>query len=361
LFNSPQFNVDLNKINPLKARFKDQINLASKLTFSKVINSWKLLASYYFSKLLKKPVQWGFPASISFEPTTSCNLRCPECPSGLRAFTRPRGMLENKFFEKTIVQLKNELHYLTFYFQGEPYLNPAFLDMVKFAHKNKIYSATSTNGHYLNEEIAQKTIDSGLDRLIISIDGTTQETYESYRVGGKLEKALEGARNVIKAKKENNTSKPFVIFQFLVVSHNEHQIDDVLRLGKEIGVDEVRLKTAQVYDYENGNELIPSIDKYSRYYQKKDGTWGVKNKMINSCWRMWQGCVITWDGGIVPCCFDKDATHQLGQLAESDFKSIWQGQKYQGFRQSILKSRSEIEICKNCTEGTKVWGEKSST
>lgn len=345
----------------MKARIKDQLNLISKLTPAKLFNSFRLLASFYWSRLTKKAVQWGYPASISFEPTTSCNLRCPECPSGLRAFTRPTGMLENKFFKDSILQLKKELHYLTFYFQGEPYLNPAFLDMVKFAHENNIYTATSTNAHYLKPEMAEKTIESGLDRLIISIDGTTQETYESYRVGGKLEKVLEGAKNVIAAKKKINSSKPFVIFQFLVVKPNQHQIDDVLRLGKEIGVDEVRLKTAQVYNYENGNELIPSIDKYARYYQKKDGTWGVKNRMINACWRMWQGCVITWNGGIVPCCFDKDATHQLGQLAEQDFKSIWKGQKYKGFRQAILKSRSEIDICKNCTEGTKVWGEKSAT
>ncbi len=350
-----------NLVASMKARIKDQLNLTSKLTPAKVVNSFKLLASFYWSRITKKPVQWGYPASISFEPTTSCNLRCPECPSGLRAFTRPTGMLENKFFKDSILQLKKQLHYLTFYFQGEPYLNPAFLDMVRFAHENNIYTATSTNAHYLKPEMAKKTIESGLDRLIISIDGTTQETYQSYRVGGKLEKVIEGAKNIIAAKKEMNSSKPFVIFQFLVVKPNEHQINDVLKLGKEIGVDEVRLKTAQVYDYENGNELIPTIDKYSRYYQKKDGTWGVKNLMINACWRMWQGCVITWNGGIVPCCFDKDATHQLGQLADQDFKSIWKGQKYKGFRQAILKSRSEIDICKNCTEGTKVWGEKSAT
>lgn len=315
-----------------------------------------LFCSYYLSKILKKPVQWGYPSAISFEPTTSCNLRCPECPSGLRAFTRPTGMLENKFFNKTIEQLAPHLHYLTFYFQGEPYLNPAFLDMVKFANQHKIYTATSTNAHYLKDDIAKKTIESGLDRLIISIDGTTQETYQSYRIGGKLEKVISGAKNIIKWKKELNSSTPHVIFQFLVVKPNEHQIQDVLDLGKEIGVDEVRLKTAQVYEYENGNELIPSIDKYSRYKQKKDGTWDIKNKLVNSCWRMWQSCVITWDGGVVPCCFDKDATHQLGQLKDDNFKTIWKSAPYQSFRQSLLISRSEIDICKNCTEGTKVWG-----
>ncbi len=248
------------------------------------------------------------------------------------------------------------LYYLIFYFQGEPYLNPNFLNMVEFAKKHNIYTATSTNAHYLKDSVAKRTIESGLDRLIISIDGTTQETYSSYRIGGKLTKVIEGAKNIVKWKKELKSSTPHVIFQFLVVKPNEHEIDDVLALGDEIGVDEVRLKTAQVYDYEDGNELIPTIDEYSRYKRDKNGRWSVKNKMVNSCWRMWQSCVITWDGGVVPCCFDKDATHQLGQLKDDSFKKIWKSESYQNFRQSLLVSRSEIDICKNCTEGTKVWG-----
>ena len=122
------------------ARFNwnDTSNLFSKLTPRRFWNASKVLASYYISKWIKKPVQWGFPVSISFEPTTSCNLRCPECPSGLRAFTRPTGMLKKDFFLETIDQLSKELLYLVFYFQGEPYLNPDFLDMVKYASSKKI-------------------------------------------------------------------------------------------------------------------------------------------------------------------------------------------------------------------------------
>ena len=114
------------------ARFNrsDSINLFSKLTPRRFWNGIKVLSSYYISKWTKRPVQWGLPLSISFEPTTSCNLRCPECPSGLRAFTRPTGMLQQDFFSETIDQLSKDLLYLVFYFQGEPYLNPGFLDMV---------------------------------------------------------------------------------------------------------------------------------------------------------------------------------------------------------------------------------------
>jgi radical SAM protein with 4Fe4S-binding SPASM domain len=336
--------------------WSDSLNLFNKLTLKRMTNAFKVLASYQVSKWTKEPVQWGYPVSISFEPTTSCNLRCPECPSGLRAFTRPTGMLQKNFFKDTIDQLHRELLYLVFYFQGEPFLNPDFLEMVKYASGKKIYTATSTNAHYLNDANARKTVESGLDRLIISVDGTTQETYKQYRVGGNLAKVLEGAANIVKWKKELKSRTPFIIFQFLVVRHNEHQIEEVQRLAKEIGVDAVWLKTAQVYDYENDpNSLIPSNTKYSRY-KKEKGKYIFKGNNANHCWRLWHDPVITWDGTVVPCCFDKDAQHKLGSLQQMPFKELWQNAEYKSFRSKVLQSRKNIDICANCSEGVKVWG-----
>jgi radical SAM protein with 4Fe4S-binding SPASM domain len=336
--------------------FNDAKNFASKLTVLRVWNGIKVLISFYISKIIDKPVQWGYPVSISFEPTTSCNLRCPECPSGLRAFTRPTGMLQKDFFKETIDDVYKELLYLIFYFQGEPYLNPSFLDMVKYASDKGIYTATSTNAHYLTDEAAKKTVESGLDRLIISIDGTTQDSYQQYRVGGNLEKVIAGAKNIVKWKKELNSKTPFVFFQFLVVKHNEHQIEDIKKLAKEIGVDEVRFKTAQVYDYENDpNNLIPVNEKYSRYKRNADGSFKAKNKFANRCWKLWHANVITWDGLVVPCCFDKDAMHRLGNLKNESFKNIWHNENYKQFRSELMKSRKNIDICANCSEGESVW------
>lgn len=164
----------------------DTLNILSKLTLRRIWNAMLVYFSFQLTRITGKPIQWGLPISISFEPTTSCNLRCPECPSGLRAFTRPTGMLHSDFFSKTIQEIHKDLLYLIFYFQGEPYLNPEFLQMVRFAHEKGIYTATSTNAHYLTDEKARETVESGLDRLIISIDGTTQEVYQQYRVGGQL-------------------------------------------------------------------------------------------------------------------------------------------------------------------------------
>lgn len=334
---------------------QDILNILSKLTFKRCMNAAKVLISFYYSRLTGRSHITGMPLSISFEPTTSCNLRCPECPSGLRSFTRPTGMLQEELFKKAIDELAPTLNYLVFYFQGEPYLNKNFLALVQYASAKKIYTATSTNAHYLTDDAAKKTIESGLDRLIISIDGTTQEVYEQYRVGGKLEKVIEGAKKMVEWKRKLKSKTPHLIFQFLVVKPNEHQMDNVKKIANEIGIDEVAFKTAQVYEYESGNELIPENEKYSRYQKNKDGTYSIKNKLLNHCWKMWHSCVITWDGKVVPCCFDKDATHQLGDVSQISFKEVWQSNAYNQFRKSLLKSRNEIDICKNCTEGTEVW------
>jgi radical SAM protein with 4Fe4S-binding SPASM domain len=337
--------------------WNDSVNFLSKLSWRRAWNMAKVYGSYQLSRYARKAIQWGMPISISFEPTTSCNLRCPECPSGLRAFSRPTGMLERDFFRETIDQLSKDLMYLVFYFQGEPYLNPEFLNMVQYAASKKIYTATSTNAHYLTDANAKKTVESGLDRLIISIDGTTQEVYQQYRVGGRLSKVLEGASNIVKWKKELKSKTPFIIFQFLVVRHNQHQVEEVQRIAKEIGVDEVRLKTAQVYDYENDpNQLIPTISKYSRYKIGADGKMKFKGNNQNHCWRLWHDPVITWDGAVVPCCFDKDAQHRLGNLKDKSFKEVWSNKEYHEFRSKVLEGRKNIDICANCSEGVKVWG-----
>jgi radical SAM protein with 4Fe4S-binding SPASM domain len=336
--------------------WNDSINLLKKSSFRRFWNACKVYSSYQLTKLTGKPIQWGYPISISFEPTTSCNLRCPECPSGMRSFTRPTGMLDQHFFKKTIDEIHQELLYLIFYFQGEPFLNLDFLDMVRYAHEKNIYTATSTNAHYLTDAIAKATVESGLDRLIISIDGTTQDVYEQYRIGGNLEKVIAGTKNIVKWKKALNSKTPFVFFQFLVVKPNEHQIEDIKKLGAAIGVDQVRFKTAQVYDFENDpHQLVPSIAKYSRYKIGEGGKRQVKSGLSNHCWRLWHANVISWDGIVVPCCFDKDAMHQLGNLQNQSFKEVWNNPNYQQFRKELSTSRKNIDICSNCSEGLRVW------
>jgi radical SAM protein with 4Fe4S-binding SPASM domain len=264
-------------------------------------------------------------------------------------------MMKTDIFQKIIQEIEKFTSYLTFYFQGEPYLHPEFLSLIRQAHDAKMYTTTSTNAHYLDFDTSIATIKSGLNRLIISIDGADQESYQSYRKGGSLKKVLEGTANIIKARKVLKSKTPVVIWQFLVVRPNEHQIEEIKELAIEYGVDKVAFKTAQIYDFKNGNELIPLQKKYARYKKQKDGTFKIKNKLLDHCWKMWSSCVITWDGQVIPCCFDKDAQHSIGTLSKKSFAEIWRSEQYSRFRASVLRSRSEIEMCKNCTEGSKIW------
>jgi len=319
-------------------------------------NAFRVWLSFYTSRKIggRHP---AWPMSVSIEPTTACNLGCPECPSGLKMFSRKTGNVRLNDFQRWVDSMASHLIHLNLYFQGEPFIHPEFLRLVEYAHQRRIFTSTSTNGHFITETVAREIVLSGLDQVIISIDGVTQDVYEQYRVYGKLSKVLEGTRTLVESKKKMRAQTPHIVFQFLVVAPNEHQIPEVFKLANELGVDEVRLKTAQVYDYINGNPLLPIDERYSRYVRKEDGTFRVKNALENQCWRMWSGCVITWDGKVVPCCFDKDATHTLGSLQEQSLSELWNGAAYTEFRRNLLDSRAGIDICSNCSEGTRVWTE----
>mgnify|MGYP002639916745 CR=1 FL=1 len=332
--------------------FKDRISILYNLSGQRIWNIILLQTSYLITRIINKPFHMGMPMSISIEPTTSCNLRCSECPSGLRKFSRNTGMLSMEMFKNVLDQLGGNLLYMILYFQGEPLINPKFFEFVKLAKQKRIYTATSTNAHFLTEENARKTVESGLNRLIISMDGIGQKEYEAYRVGGKYQKVLDGINSLVRIKKELKSSTPHIIVQFIVFKTNEHQLDSMKEFCKDLGVDELQFKTAQLYDYKNGNPLMTTIDKYSRYKKLADGTYTIKNPLHNRCYRMWTGCVITWDGLTVPCCFDKDAEYQLGELKVHSFKEIWKGELYDEFRKKVFTNRKGIDICINCTEGT---------
>jgi radical SAM protein with 4Fe4S-binding SPASM domain len=339
------------------SKFQDIKQIMRTLTFRRLVNLIQLSLSFRLTKWKLSQTHHGQPFALSIEPTTACNLSCPACPSGLKSFSRPTGKIDLAFHETIIASLKKSVFYINYYFQGEPFLHPQFLTLIKTAKAANIYTATSTNGHFISDKNALAIVDSGLDRLIISIDGLTQETYASYRVDGELKKVISATKSLIEAKKQRGSATPYLIFQLLVLKTNEDQIDALNDLAKTLGVNEVRFKTAQFYAYENGNELMPSNEKYSRYIKKRDGSYRVKYYGGNHCWRMWSSSVITWDGKVVPCCFDKDAQHALGELKTEGFDAIWNGATYQQFRTAVLTNRNDIDICTNCSEGAKVWVE----
>ena len=335
----------------LRSVLYDLFRLIECLSFKKIFNFLQLSLSYFSSLVKSTPVQSGLPFAMSVEVSTFCNLHCTECPSGLRKFTRPTGWIKPDFFNQIIDQIKDHLIYLTLYFQGEPYMHPQFLNLVRYAHDNGIYTATSTNGHFLTKENAHETIVSGLDRIIVSLDGLDQETYSTYRVSGDVTKVKTGIRNLVNAKMESHSRSPYIILQFIVFAHNKHQIEAIKAFGKEVGVDEVQIKSAQIYDFDKENKSLIDDNKYSRYMRSDDGGWQIRSKLPNRCWRLWNACVVTWDGVIVPCCFDKDADYRLGNLNDMTFKEIWKGKSFNQFRKKVFTNRKQIEICRNCSEG----------
>ena len=325
------------------------------MRFRKSFNLLQIITGYILSRITRKVIHWGNPVSISVEPTNLCNLHCPECPSGQRLLTREKGFMEENLFDKIISIFENSLFSLTLYFQGEPYLHPDLAKMISLAKSKKIHVTISTNGHFMNPENTGSTVSSGLDRLIISLDGTDAEAYTSYRIGGSFDHVIDGIREITGQKKAAGSSKPRIILQFLVLKSNEHQITKIKKLGNELGVDSVEIKTAQFYDYKNGNPLMPGNPKFCRYVAEDNAAgkkvYRSRNRMPGHCFRMWSSCVITWDGWVVPCCYDKDAKYRMGNLNDQTFDSIWKSGKYRDFRHKVLHARETIDICTNCMEG----------
>ncbi len=329
------------------------ISFLSSTSFKKILNILKLGISYNLSLIARSPLVYGYPLSISVEPTTLCNLSCTECPSGQGLLKRPGGNMQIAMYKKIIHELSPFLSYLNLYFQGEPFLHPEIFRMISLAGKMRIYTAVSTNGHFLNARNSKKIIESGLDRLIICMDGITQDVYEIYRKKGSLKRIIEGIKTLISYKKELKSRKPHLIIQSLIMQHNQYQIKQMKRYFLDLGIDEVLFKSVQINEFSNGSPLIPTISKYSRYKNLGAGIYTIKSSLANKCWRMWSSAVVTHDGKVLPCCFDKDASYVLGDISESGFYNIWRNDNYNKFRKEILKGRKNTRICCNCTEGLK--------
>ncbi len=332
----------------------DWLNFLKKLTFKKIVNYLAIQVSYYLSLLSHKPVVFGYPAVATVEPTNSCNLRCIECPAGNGSMTRTKGYLDFSLYRSFIDEVSPCLSYLMLYFQGEPLLHPQLSEFIRYASQKKVYTSVSTNGHHLDRANVKSIIESGLDRMIISLDGTDQESYRRYRAGGDFNSVLQGIVNLVQIRKEQKVRKPFVMLQFIVMRHNEDQIGEMKALAKKLEIDSTVIKSLQVYDLKNHAHLLPLDSKFSRYQHNQSRELVIKNRLRNRCRRLWHTVVMLNDGSIVPCCFDKDGKFVTGIYRQSNMFDIWKGESFSKFRKKILNSRKDIQICCNCSEGTKV-------
>lgn len=319
------------------------------LTFIRLFNLLKLGFGFFLSRILKKPVGIAHPFALSVEPSGSCQLECPECPTGAGVLSRAKGLMSIPAFEKTIKETANYLLYLNLYFQGEPLLHPQLANLIRIASDRKIYTTISTNGLLLRKKSCQRLIESGLSRIIVSLDGFTQPIYETYRRGGQVENVKSGILNLIEARSNNKKNSPLIVVQTLAFEHNNHEIPEIKKWCKKVGVDKLETKSVQINDFGDGS-VQPWKEK-SRYSEQISDRHTMKGKIYNPCWRHWSGAVISWDGDVAPCCYDKDLNHNLGNISTSNFGEVWKNQKYNNFRQKILHKRSNITMCQNCPEG----------
>jgi radical SAM protein with 4Fe4S-binding SPASM domain len=312
----------------------------------KPVNCLKSGYSFLHSSLSGKAVIKGMPVSVSAELTNNCNLNCPQCSSGSGRMLRSRGFMDIDLFKKLIQELDPYLYNVNLYFQGEPMLHPSFFSFL--SNCLNINSVVSTNGHFLSEEASERIVGSGLNKLIISLDGTDKETYSEYRVNGDLEKVIDGIRNISAAKKKYKSSLKIEL-QFLVNKFNQHQVRAIRQLAESFQV-KLKLKSMQIIDKADIDSWMPSARRFRRYRLSK-GIYELKSSLPDRCGRLWFNPVVTWDGKIVPCCFDKDAEYVMGDLNQESFRNIWEGPGYMEFRNGILTGRNKIEMCRNCTSG----------
>lgn len=290
------------------------------------------------------------PTFVSIEPANYCQLRCPACPVGQRATNNTHHKAQNMSWDtylRILTQVQATAHTIQFYFQGEPLLNPLLPKMIARAREAGLFTVVSTNAQALTRNMAHELVKSGLHRIIVSIDGFSEESYAAYRVGGDLHRALEGLQFLREAKAEYSSSI-CIELQVLRLRSNEHEWKWIMRHYKSLGATRLVFKTAQLYDYQHGHSLMPTDERYSRYKKGEDGTYHLTRPRRRSCYRLWSGCVVTTTGEVLPCCYDKAGNHAFGSLMEQNLEQVWHNKNADDFRRQVLQDSHAIPICREC-------------
>lgn len=321
--------------------------ILKSLSFSRLFNFCKLYISFVASHCFKIHSFNALPSFISIEPTNICNLQCPECPTGNKSSIVEKGKISYATCEQLFPQITRHVIFANLYFQGEPFINEELVRIATLAHKENILTSVSTNAHFITQANADAIVSSGITKIIISLDGYDQESYEKYRRNGQFQKVIDGLQYLQEAKQRNHTNLPLIELQCLLFKHTEQHKQEIADIGKKFSVDRIIFKTAQFYDNQN-IEMLPS-EKNSRY-TVHDGQLDIKKKLRDKCWKMWSSCVIAWNGNVLPCCFDKNHTFTFGNIMHNKFSEIWFSKTYSSFRKNIHTNRQQIKMCQNCSE-----------
>ena len=291
------------------------------------------------------------PLFVSVEPASVCQLRCPACPVGARNrdFPAQREGEQLPFinldtWHRVLEEIRPYAHTVQFYFQGEPLLNKELNVMVYEACRDGLYTIVSTNAQAMTEELAEDLVGAGLHRIIVCVDGLSEESYNAYRTGGSLEQCKRALGYLREAKRWLG-SHMVIELQVLRLSTNEHEWRQFRREYKALGADRLVFKTAQLYDYAEGHPLMPSDERYSRYTKGADGRYHRK-KRSRGCFRVWSGAVVTTTGEVLPCCYDKAHAYAYGNIMNTRMRELFAGEKARAFRLAALEEQPDI--CKEC-------------
>ncbi|MBP1749038.1 MAG: radical protein [Deltaproteobacteria bacterium] len=322
----------------------DRIPLTCTHVSGKKLRTWFLTELSY---LMKTRRSLSLPTHLQIETTNRSNLRCPVCH--VVTDGKPKGFMSFRDFRKIIDEVGDFLLLLNLWGWGEPFLNPDIHKMIRYAGDRGIKTITSTNGHFFGDaEAADMIIDSGLDALIVALDGADSETYEKYRRGGDFDRVVKGVETLVRRKNERSSPSPFINLRMLVTCENEHQVPKVRDLARNIGVDAMSIKTLNSFDNEkDGRGLIPRSRKYRRF--RYDDT-GEPVRGQNSCKKLWNHPTIYWDGTVVPCDYYTGSEFALGNVFHDGpgFAEIWFGGKYRKLR-SRFRSRELAGLrCEDC-------------
>lgn len=276
-------------------------------------------------KWLRRDQVWGMAYRYTIDPLNVCNLRCPLCPTGLGTLGRDRGKLSLENFQKLIDQIVPYAYLIELYNWGEPFLHPQIFEMIQYASSRKIGVRLSTNLNYFNHDMAIKTVRSGLDAMIVSVDGATQASYEKYRRGGNLNKVLNNLQTLIEEKKKAKSRTPFITLRMLISRYNEQEIEQLRAIARELDVDAFTTGTLFVdtTDPAQIKEWLPLREELSYYDYSAD-----KMENVWHCSDLWESVTINWDGGLAPCCWLHDKKNDYENVFARPLREIWNGDAY---------------------------------
>ena len=199
------------------------------------------------------------PIGLLIDASNSCGLRCPGCVhsanKSVNNFDWPKGILSEATFRKFIEQRGPFAFDVYFANYGEPLLNPLTPKLVEMSRRFLLPSYASSSLSIKRLDV-DAVVRSGLNFLIMSIDGVSADVYQRYRRRGNLELVLENVRRLVDAKTRLNSYTPILHWQFLVFEHNAHEIEAVKELSRQLGVNQLALAKPYRVDWDDSSIIV---------------------------------------------------------------------------------------------------------